>query len=275
MNYRHAFHAGNHTEVFKHSALCLVLLELRKKPKPFMVLDTHAGAGIYDVLSPEALKTGEAQDGIGSILGKHVPAASAYLEIVRQLNPDGFSRYPGSPAIVQALLRRDDRLIACERHEDDAVRLRTTFREDRRISIHRRDGYEAIGAFVPPPSHRGIVFIDPPFEQTDEFERIAGALNSGLKKWPTGMFLAWYPLKDRSGIRTLRARYQSANPPTLCCEFLREPLDGMRLAGSGLILCNPPWQFEAKLLALCRELLAAFKAPTGSYALDWWIRQRA
>jgi 23S rRNA (adenine2030-N6)-methyltransferase len=275
MNYRHAFHAGNHTEVFKHSALCLLLLELRKKSKPFTVLDTHAGAGMYDLLSLEAEKTGEARDGIGLVFEKDVPATSAYLEIVRWLNQDGLRCYPGSPTIVQALLRKDDRLIACELREDDAARLRTAFHEDRRISIHRRDGYEAISAFVPPPSRRGLVFIDPPFEQRDEFEQLAEALNSGIKKWPTGIFLAWYPLKDRSGIRTLRARYRSANPPTLCCEFLREPLDGMRLAGSGLIVCNPPWQFEAKLMAMCRALLTAFGAEKGRYAVDWWIREQA
>ncbi len=274
MNYRHDFHAGNHTEVFKHSVLCLLLLELRKKPKPFTVLDTHAGAGMYDLLSPEALRTDEAQDGIGTVLGKDVPAASAYLEIVRRLNPDGLRCYPGSPAIAQALLRKDDRLIVCELREDDAVRLRMSFSEDRRISIHHRDGYEAIGAFVPPLTRRGLVFIDPPFEQPDELEQLADALNSGINKWPTGIFLAWYPLKDKSGIRTLRAQYQLTNPPTLCCEFLRKPLNGMRLAGSGLILCNPPWQFEAKLAVLCRELLRAFEAQKGRYAVDWWVHER-
>ena len=141
--------------------------------------------------------------------------------------------------------------------------------------MHCRDGYEAIDAFIPPATRRGLVFIDPPFEERDEFEQLGNALNSGIKKWPTGIFLAWYPLKDRSGIRTLRARYRPANPPTLCCEFLREPLDGVRLAGSGLIVCNPPWQFEGKLTAMCRELLAAFEVEKGRYAIDWWIREQA
>lgn len=235
------------------------------------MLDTHAGAGIYDLQSPEAQKTGEAWDGIGRILRKDVPTASAYLDIVRGLNPNGLCSYPGSPALIQALLRRTDRLVACELREDDASQLRADLRKDRRISVHQRDGYEAIGALVPPPTRRGMVFIDPPFEQRDEFEQLAAALNSGIKKWPTGIFLAWYPLKDRSGIATLRARYQLTNPPTLCCEFLREPLEGTRLAGSGLILCNPPWRFEAKLAALCRELLTAFGAGKGSYRTDWWI----
>lgn len=273
MNYKHVFHAGNHTEVFKHSALCLLLLELRKKPTPFTILDTHAGAGIYDILSTEAQKTGEAQNGIGVVIGKDIPAASAYLEIVRRANPNGLCRYPGSPAIVQALLRNNDNLIACELLQDDAKRLRATFHDDKRISVHHRDGYEAIRAFVPPQTRRGLVFVDPPFEKSDEFEQLADALNSGAKKWPSGIFLVWYPLKDRSGIRTLQARYRSRNPPTLCCEFLREPLDGTKLAGSGLILCNPPWQFEAMLMILCRELLEAFEGETGRYSVEWWVRE--
>lgn len=275
MNYRHAFHAGSHTEVFKHSAFSLLLLELQKKTKPFTVLDTHAGAGVYDILSLEAQKTGEARDGIGLIFGKNLPSASPYLEAVQRLNADGLRCYPGSPAITQALLRKDDRLIACELRKDDAARLRARFGKDRRISVHRRDGYEAIGAFVPPPTRRGLVFIDPPFEERDEYEQIASALNSGIKKWPTGIFLAWYPLKDRAGIRTLQARYRPGiRLPTLNCEFLREPLDGMHLAGSGLILCNPPWQFESKLAALCRELLIALDARKGSYQIDWWTREQ-
>jgi 23S rRNA (adenine2030-N6)-methyltransferase len=274
MNYRHAFHAGNHTEVFKHSVLCLLLLELRKKPNRFAVLDTHSGAGRYDLLSPETQRTGEAQDGIAIVIDKRIPSASSYLDIVRGLNPAGLHCYPGSPAIAQALLRDDDRLIACELRNDDAALLRANFRKDSRISVHRRNGYEAIGAFVPLPTRRGLVFIDPSFEQVDEFQRLADALNVGIKKWPIGIFVAWYPIKDRSGIRTLRKRYRRENPPTLCCEFIRQPLDGLTLAGSGLVICNPPWQFESKLTRLCGELALAFGARTARHSLDWWVRER-
>jgi 23S rRNA (adenine2030-N6)-methyltransferase len=144
MNYKHGYHAGNHAEVFKHSVLCLLLLELRKKPKPFAVLDTHAGAGMYDLLSAEAVKTGEAENGIALVFDKEVPMASQYLDIVRRLNPAVPRYYPGSPAIVQAFLRVDDQLVACELREDDAALLRANFRNDRRISVHRRDGYEAM-----------------------------------------------------------------------------------------------------------------------------------
>jgi 23S rRNA (adenine2030-N6)-methyltransferase len=149
MNYRHAYHAGNHTEVFKHSVLVLLLQHLLKKPTPFTVLDTHAGAGMYDLTTDPAKKTDEALEGIGRVIDKNAPTASAYLDLVRRLNPTGLCSYPGSPAIAQAFLRDHDRLIACELREDDAVLLRANFHSDRRVSVHCRDGYEAISAFVP------------------------------------------------------------------------------------------------------------------------------
>ena len=186
MNYRHSYHAGNHTEVFKHSVLVLVLQHLLKKPGPFTVLDTHAGAGLYDLTSDNAEKTGEAVDGIGRVIDRDVPAASAYLDLIRRLNPIALQSYPGSPAIVQAFLREDDLLIACELRKDDAALLRANMKGDRRVSVHCRDGYAAMHAFLPPPTRRGLVFIDPPFERPDEFARLADGLNFGIQKWPTG-----------------------------------------------------------------------------------------
>jgi 23S rRNA (adenine2030-N6)-methyltransferase len=275
MNYRHAYHAGNHSEVFKHSVLVLLLQHLLKKPRPFTVLDTHAGAGLYNLTAEEAGKTGEALEGIGRVIDKDVPAASAYLDLVRRLNPAGLRSYPGSPSIVRAFLRENDHLTACELREDDAAQLRANFHDDRRVSVHRRDGYEAITALLPPQTRRGVVFVDPPFERPNEFELVADGLNSGINKWPPGIFVAWYPLKDRSGISKLRQRYLPRNTPTLCCEFLREPVDGIRLAGSGLVICHPPWQFEKTLTTLCRQLLIAFEAREGTFSLDWWVPERA
>jgi len=274
MNYKHTYHAGNHTEVFKHSVLCLLLLELRKKGKPFTVLDTHAGAGMYDLESPQAQKTGEALDGIGRLLEKNIPAASPFLDIVRGLNAGRLRHYPGSPRIVQTLLREHDRLIACELRKDDTETLRDNFGEDSRVSIHHRNGYEAIGALVPPSTRRGLVFIDPSFERDDEFQQLSDTLNAGIKKWPTGIFVAWYPIKNQSATRVLRKRYRPDNPPTLSFEFLREPINGLKLAGSGLVICNPPWRLEHKCAALGRELISAFEAQSGRYSLEWWISRR-
>jgi 23S rRNA (adenine2030-N6)-methyltransferase len=225
--------------VFKHAVLTLLVERLKHKTTPFAILDTHAGAGMYDLTSPEALKTGEAAAGVGKVIGADIAAAASYLAVVRNMNPHGLRIYPGSPGIVQALLRDRDRLIACELHDEEARRLRANFRGDARVSVHHRDGYEAINAFVPLPGRRGLVFIDPPFERRDEFGRVAEALNAALRKWPTGMFAAWYPLKQGWRAGGLRAAYDPTNPPTLCCEFRRAPLDGARLAGSGMVIANP------------------------------------
>jgi 23S rRNA (adenine2030-N6)-methyltransferase len=273
MNYRHAFHAGNHADVFKHAVLCLALMELRRKAKPFFVLDTHAGPGLYDLASEQAEKTGEWRAGIGRIIRRDLPTAAAYLDIVRRLNPDGLTVYPGSPALVQAMLRADDRLAACELHPQDFSELKRNFRRDTRVAVHRRDAYEAIGALLPPPARRGLVLIDPPFERTDEFERLADALNAGLKKWPTGIFLAWYPIKAKDAGDALRSRYAEINPPTLAQEFLIRRPDGVTLAGSGLVIANPPWRFEEALAALIMELTAALGGPRQK-AADWWIGER-
>ena len=207
MNYKHAFHAGNHTEVFKHSVLCLLLLELRKKTKPFTVVDTHAGSGTYDLRSEMARKTGEAADGIARVIHKTVPTAAPYLDLVRHLNQNELAIYPGSPTIIQNFLRPEDQLIACDLREHDVDLLRKHLHWDKRIAIHHRDGYEAIQAFVPPTTRRGLVFIDPPFERADEFEKLAECLNAGIKKWPTGIFAAWYPIKDRSGVSKIRKQF--------------------------------------------------------------------
>jgi 23S rRNA (adenine2030-N6)-methyltransferase len=273
MNYRHAFHAGNHADVFKHAVLCLLLVELKRKAKPFFVLDTHAGPGLYDLASDAAEKTGEFRDGVGRLFGRAPKLAAPYVEIVRKLNRDGLKLYPGSPALVQALLRENDRLAACELHPEDAAALKRNFRADTRIAVHRRDGYEALGALLPPAERRGLVLIDPPFERPDEFSKLAEALNGGLKKWPTGIFLAWYPIKPRDAGKALRAGYAGTNPPTLCQEFLVRRPDGLGLAGSGLVIANPPWRFEETLGALVRELAAALNAPREQPPV-WWISAR-
>ena len=276
MNYRHAYHAGNHTDVFKHAVLVMLLEHLLKKPKPFTVLDTHSGAGLYDLTAEEAGKTGEAADGIGRVIDASLPAVPAYLDLVRALNPAGLATYPGSPAIVAAMMRADDRLIACELHPDEVAKLRRAFRNDPRVSVHHRDGYEAIGAFVPFSARRGLVLIDPPYEKDDPdaYAAVARALNAGLRKWPGGVFAVWYPLKDRLGIETIRAGYDMTNPPTLAAEFLRVPIDGTTFAGSGMLIVNPPWGLAERLTALGADLAAAFHAPGARLRLDWWIKER-
>ncbi|HEX4196780.1 MAG TPA: 23S rRNA (adenine(2030)-N(6))-methyltransferase RlmJ [Caulobacteraceae bacterium] len=270
MNYRHAFHAGNHTEVFKHAALILVVEHLLQKPQPFAVLDTHAGLGLYDLTSEPAQKTREYEQGVARVFGADLAAARTYLDLLTAMNPVALEAYPGSPEIVRRLLRGQDRLIACELHPADFELLKARYRDDPRVFTHHRDGYEAIGAFTPPPERRGLVFIDPPYEAKDEAQRLALALAAGLRKWPTGTFMAWYPIKDRQIAETLSdAAVAEAFPKTLRAEFLAGPEDGLTLAGGGLIICNAPWRLDEKLAALGAELDGRLGAGGGRWAVDW------
>jgi 23S rRNA (adenine2030-N6)-methyltransferase len=268
VNYRHAFHAGNHADVFKHAALVLVLEHLLAKPQPFAVLDTHAGAGVYDLASEGALKTREYEAGVARVFGRELPAAQGYLDLLAALNPTGLTTYPGSPELVRRLLRDHDRLIACEFHPAEAAALRARYRADRRVSVHHRDGYEAVGALVPPPERRGLVLIDPPYEQLDETERLVAALTAGLRKWPTGIFMAWHPIKDSAiGDRLAGAATVETFPKTLRAELTPYPRDGVAMAGSGLLICNAPWKLDEKLAALCQALVPLLGAGQGDWRL--------
>jgi 23S rRNA (adenine2030-N6)-methyltransferase len=275
MNYKHAFHAGSHTEVFKHSVLALLLSHLVRNEKPFFVLDTHAGAGIYDLTSEETAKTGEADNGIGQILSQQLITSAPYLDVIRKLNGTALRFYPGSPALIQSFLRDRDRLIACELHEQVFIHLRSTLRNDHRISIHRRDGYEAIKAFLPPPERRGVIFVDPPFEAKDEFQKLGEALCAGIRKWPTGIFAAWYPIKRSSAVKPLIDKLKSSGiPKSLSARLLLFPENDTLLAGSGMIICNPPWLLENSLKRLCAELLNAFRARQGHSSVEWLSREK-
>jgi 23S rRNA (adenine2030-N6)-methyltransferase len=270
VNYRHAFHAGNHADVFKHAALVLLLEWLTQKPAPFAVLDTHAGIGVYDLASEAAQKTREYEAGAGKVLGRELAAAPGYAALLGALNPGPLTTYPGSPEIVRRFLRADDRLIACELHPEDAAALRARYRRDPRVSVHHRDGYEAISALTPPAERRGLVFIDPPFEQPDEAQRLAEALAAGLRKWPTGTFAAWYPIKDGViGAGLARAASLGRFPKTLRAEFSPYPRDGVSFAGGGLMVCNAPWKLDERLTALCQELSGLLGDGRGSWSVEW------
>ncbi len=270
MNYRHAFHAGNHTEVFKHAALILILEHLARKPQGYVVLDTHAGLGAYDLLSEPAQKTLEYEAGAAKVFGQDLPSAPAYVELLTAMNPVGLVSYPGSPEIARRMLRPQDRLIACELHPADVEVLRARYGHDPQVGVHHRDGYEAIGAFTPPPERRGLVFIDPPYEKTDEAVTLTRAIARGLKKWPTGVFLAWYPIKDRVIAETLaEAAISTPFPKTLRAEFQIRPRDDQTLTGGGIIVCNAPWKLDEQLAALGEDLVRLMDGEGPSCRVDW------
>src|SRR5208282_2317647 len=212
MNYRHAFHAGNFADVHKHSVLARILVHLRRKPAAFRVIDTHAGAGRYDLSGPEPSRSGEWHQGIERVWEARrrdrLPALlTPYLDAVAALNPDGKLRvYPGSPLIAETLLRPQDRLIACELEPQSAASLAAALRGDARAKVLAIDGWTALGAYVPPKERRGLVLIDPPFEDATDFTRLSGALAAAHRKWPTGIYMLWYPIKERGAPDALARR---------------------------------------------------------------------
>ena len=270
MNYRHAFHAGNHVDVFKHAALTLILGRLLAKPQPFAVLDTHAGVGAYDLTGEGAQRTKEYEAGVALVFGRPLAEAPAYAELLAAMNPAALTAYPGSPEIAARLMREGDRLILCELHPDDAAALKARYRGDSRVHAHHRDGYEAAVALVPFPERRGLVLIDPPYEAPDEAAQVARALAAALKKWPTGVFCAWYPIKDhRIGDALAGAARGGGFPKTLRAEYLAYPVDGARMAGGGLMIVNAPWKLDEGLEALCQELHPILGEAHGSWRVEW------
>jgi 23S rRNA (adenine2030-N6)-methyltransferase len=274
MNYRHAYHAGNFADCFKHALLIALVNALARKPAPFFALDTHAGAGYYDLTADAALRTQEADAGIRRLLAQRPTELNRYLDLVERAAPpftvmaepgpathdlrlNSRTLYPGSPALMQALMRPADRLACCELHPDDAITLKRTFRHDPRVEVHRRSGWEAIGALLPPAEKRGLVFIDPPFEDRAEFATLAATLRTGHARFRHGMFAAWYPVKQKAAVTAFHAMLnESGIRDIVAIEMhLRTPTDASRLNGCGLLVINPPYQFEDHAMTIAGAVL--------------------
>ena len=252
MNYRHAFHAGNFADCTKHALLVWLLRALRRKPAPFAVLDTHAGAGRYD-LSGDAERTGEWRAGIAHLL--HDPPAPL-ADYVGLVEAEGL--YPGSPALIRAMLRPDDRLTCCELHPQEAAALRRGFAQDRQVAVHERDGWGALSALLPPAgAKRGLVLIDPPYEAPGEHARVAEAFATVARRFPAGIVAAWYPIKHRAPVRTLHEAIRLAGVRDVVAAelWLREPTDPARLNGNGLLVRNPPFQWQPEWPEMLAALL--------------------
>ena len=283
MNYRHAFHAGSFADVFKHAVQCRILQYLGEKPAPYRVIDTHAGAGLYDLTTSDARRGGEWQGGIGRLMAAveagEVPADAAallkpYLDVIGALNERGkLKLYPGSPAVSRAFLRAQDKLIACEAEPSVAGQLARNLDNDGRIKTIAIDGWTALAAYVPPPERRGLVLVDPPFEEEADFHRLSHLLGIAHRKWPTGIYALWYPIKGRAEPDALAKRVRKLGiAKVLCAEHLVSSLkDQSRLNGSGLILVNPPWTLEGELKILLPVLaqLLARETNSGSYRIGW------
>lgn len=270
MNYRHAFHAGNFADVFKHAVLARILLYLGNKEAPFRIIDTHAGAGRYDLSGGEAERTNEWKDGIGKLPDPPCEAGellAPYLSVARA-EP---GRYPGSPLIALRLTRPQDRLVFCELHPEERAALKAAVGRKRRASVVEADGWTALKAALPPPERRGLVLIDPPFEDGDDFRRFEDGLREAHRRWPSGIYMFWYPIKDAREVETFARRIARLGIPKILRVDLTvgDPAAG-KLVSCGLLLVNPPWTLEGELQKIM-PVLARLLGRNGParYRLDW------
>ncbi|HEY0662388.1 MAG TPA: 23S rRNA (adenine(2030)-N(6))-methyltransferase RlmJ [Lysobacter sp.] len=282
MNYRHAFHAGNHADVLKHVVLLALCDALTAKPAPLFALDTHAGRGLYALDSNSAQRTGESDNGISRLLAEPPsdPLIARYLQAVRACRvAHGKPSYPGSPWLLAHALREDDRIAACELQPEEATQLETNFGRDPRIAVHQRDGYAAIKALLPPKIGttkftRGLVLIDPPYEtQLEEFDTAIGALREALGRWPQACYALWYPIKLRRSLQPFFRRAAALPAKSaLVAELLVRPDDSpLHMNGSGLLLLNPPFQLDEKLAPALKLLAQVLGERQPSSRLEWLI----
>lgn len=270
LSYRHAFHAGNHADVLKHSLLVAMLRHLNGKEKPWWYVDSHAGAGIYDLNTDFARKNAEFESGIGRLWARaDLPEAVAdYVALVRDLNPDGRLRlYPGSPWLASRLMRPGDQLRLFELHSTDVQLLRRTFSENRLIKAEATDGFLGLKSVLPPQSRRGLVLIDPSYEIKDDYRRVVAALKESLVRFATGTYAVWYPLLQRPEPGQLVDKLKRLPVDSWLHASLsvRAPAaDGFGMHGSGLFIVNPPWQLATTLKTLMPWLVEALGQDAGA-----------
>jgi 23S rRNA (adenine2030-N6)-methyltransferase len=256
MNYRHAFHAGNFADVMKHALLVRLIAYLKRKETPFRIVDTHAGVGLYDLGADEAARTGEWTGGVGRLDEPFAPEVETILAPYRAVLADvrarhGATAYPGSPAIAREMLRPGDQAVAVELHPADHAALAARYTGAHVMKVLHLDGWTALHSLVPPKERRGLVLVDPPFEEPGELERLPAEILRALRKWPTGIYAGWYPIKDARTVDRALQAFAGAPRPVLRLELLVDrPDDPARLNGCGLVVVNPPWTLadEAGLL---------------------------
>ena len=268
MNYRHIFHAGNFADVLKHLVLMLVLEHLRKKDKPFYVMDTHAGLGLYDLKSDQHKRTQESAEGVLKLLGDDVKCSDdlrRYIDLVKSF---GVDKYPGSPSVIQKMLRAQDRAVVNELHPDDYQTLRWNFRDDGKVEVKNQDAYALIKSSMPPPIKRGLILVDPPFEKRNEFELMLKGFWQGYKRWPIGTYALWYPIKDEETISMFyEALSESGIPKIMVAELFIRPFEQGKFCGTGLVLVNPPWGLKETLERCLPELVDLLSLQDGSWSV--------
>jgi len=282
MNYRHSYHAGNFADVLKHVLQCVALEYLQQKDKPFWLLDTHAGIGMYDLAGEQAQKTGEFAQGIARLLKRSdLPeAVQHYVDSVVELNaPEDLRWYPGSPWLAAQHLRPQDQLVLCEMHPQDANALAENVRSDfpaaRQIKVlEATNGYAAVKALVPPPQKRGMVLIDPPFEQRDEFEQVVKTLQEGIRRWATGIYAVWYPIKDPLVVGDFHQQVKAktgAEKVFVVDLLIRSAQDRSQLNGCGMLFVNPPYGLTQQIHGIMDFLTPLLAQDSGAEYQALWL----
>ncbi len=270
LSYRHAFHAGNHADVLKHLILVQVARYMAQKDAPFWYIDTHAGAGAYDLEGKEAQKLAEFRDGIGRLWQRTdlPPAVEEYVALVRRFNSgEKLKRYPGSPWFADQILREDDRLRLFELHSSDFRHLTANFKNGgRRLALNAGDGFAGLKALLPPPPRRALVLIDPSYETKSDYLNVVKALEDALKRFATGTYAVWYPRLARSESRQLPEKMKTlaANWLNVSLDVSKAKSDGFGMHGSGLFLINPPWTLAETLRATLPWLVEILAQSEGS-----------
>lgn len=274
MNYRHTYHAGNVADVLKHAALLLLIRALQQKDGALTIIDTHAGRGLYDLQSIESSKTNEADHGIIKAFASSDTALADYRQLVAAFNPRHELRYyPGSPAFLTHTARPQDIIVMNEKHPDEAHALKSVFAKDKQVQIHTRDGYELWQALTPTKTSRGLVFVDPPYEQKEELQQIADTLAIVHRKWAHGVSFIWYPIKERAALWRWEESLRAAGiTKILQAEHMLYDEEGAgRFNGSGIIVINPPYTFSQELPVLLESIRKAVSAAghKGRTAISW------
>lgn len=257
MNYRHSFHAGNFADVIKHVLITALIQSLKKKHTSFCYIDTHAGMGYYDLSAEDANKTEEYRDGIEKIIhADHPPLLiKEYLNCVHKINNKlsdasfaSLRYYPGSAMIARSLIRPEDRIVACELQTETYQELKNAFNYDKQVAVHHMDGFLGLKAFLPPKERRGLILIDPPYENPDEFANIPRALSLALKRFETGIYAIWYPIKEHAQLKSFyKSLTQHIKQTILIIELTIYDDSPHRLNGCGIAIINPPWQLDTTL----------------------------
>jgi 23S rRNA (adenine2030-N6)-methyltransferase len=269
VNYQHIYHAGNFADIAKHVGLLYCLEALKRKDSPFFVMDSHSGRGMYDLQAPEARKSAEAERGIQRLIEKGIGAAALrdYFNAIRARKGKRLARYPGSPALIAAGLRVQDRALFVELKPAEARAAAREVESLGRIRTEIGDGYAALKAFLPPEERRGLVLIDPPYESLDELKTMLRAFAEAYLRWPTGIYLIWYPIRSAAQRSMVHQRFEALDiPKILYADLAIHPDDaGVGLAGSGLMLINPPFGADEYLRAAYTAMHEGLAAPGCGY----------